>query len=171
MAVFLAGAPIFSDAADSGSLEFATGNFTQMVRIGAQWDWQRQWFENGDSHLGGYWDLTAAEWHGTRYRNILGNVENIADIGITPVFRFQRDGGVGTYFEAAIGPHLLSDLYDNNGRRLSTRFEFGDSLGIGYRFAGGWEAGLKGQHFSNGGIKEPNSGVNFVLVRVSRRFE
>lgn len=168
--IILSGVPICSYAIDSGSLEFGTGNFTQMVRIGMQWDWQQKWFENEDSFLGGYWDLTAAGWRGTRYCNIKGNIQTIVDIGITPVFRFQQRGGIGPYVEAAIGAHLLSGRYDNNGRDLSTRFEFGDSLGIGYQFPGGWEGGLKIQHLSNGGIKKPNSGVNFVFVRIGKRF-
>lgn len=167
--IILSGVHICSYAVDSGSFEFGSGNFTQMIRIGAQWDWQQKWFEREDSFLGGYWDLTAAGWHGTRYRNIPGNIQNIVDLGITPVFRFQRHGGIGPYFEAAIGAHLLSGQYDNNGRNLSTRFQFGDSLGIGYQFLGGWDAGLKIQHFSNGGIKEPNFGINFVVLRVGKR--
>lgn len=168
--IILSAVPISSYAVDSWSLDFGTGNFTQMIRIGAQWDWRQKWFENESSFLGGYWDLTAAGWHATRYFNIPGNIQNLVDLGITPVFRLQRHGGIGPYVDAAIGAHLLSDRYDANGRNLSTRFEFGDSLGIGYRFPSGWDVGLKIQHFSNGGIEEPNSGVNFIVVRGSRRF-
>lgn len=167
----LSGVHIFSYAVDSGSFEFATGNRTEVIRIGAQWDWQQKWFEHDNSFLGGYWDLTAAYWRGSRFRDILADKQNIGDVGITPVFRFQKDGKTGPYFEAAIGAHLLSALYDNNGRMLSTRFEFGDSLGAGYQFSGGWNVGLKLQHFSNGGIEHPNSGVNFAVVSVSKRFE
>ena len=159
-----------SYAVDSGSFEFSTGNFTQMIRLGAQWDWQQKWFQSENSFLGGYWDLTVADWRGTHYRNTPGNIQNIFDIGITPVFRLQRNDGSGPYFEAAIGAHQLSDKYDNNDRKLSTRFEFGDSLGIGYRFSKAWDAGLKIQHFSNGGIAEPNSGVNYIVARISKRF-
>jgi hypothetical protein len=169
-AVLLSGVHIYSYAVDSASLEFATGNFTQVTRLGAQWDWKQKWWENGDSFLGGYWDLSAAAWHGSHYRNILRNTQNLGDLGITPVFRLQKNGGIGSYFEAAIGTHLLTALYDNNGRELSTKFEFGDSLGVGYQFSSGWDIGLKIQHFSNGGIEHPNSGVNFAVARIGKRF-
>jgi hypothetical protein len=157
-------------AVDSASFEFATGNKTQMARIGAQWRWDRQWFRSNGTHLGGYWDLTLAQWRGNSFQNVEGRTQNITDIGITPVFRFQRDDLKGPYVEAGIGAHYLSELYDNNGRKLSTNFEFGDHLGAGYVFRNNLDVSVKFQHFSNGGIKEPNNGVNFAVVRVSYPF-
>lgn len=157
-------------AIDSGSVEFESGNSTRVARVGAQWDWDQKWFEGGSYYWGGYWDLDAALWRGTRYRNMPGSTQNIFDLGITPVFRLQRQGKTGPYLEASIGAHLLSDSYDNDGRILSSRFEFGDSVGTGYQFAQGWDIGLKFLHFSDGGMREPNSGVNFLAVRFSTRF-
>lgn len=168
--IVLFGAHICCHAVDSASVELATGNFTQMVRAGGQWDWQQKWFDSGNYFLGGYWNLTAADWHSTRYFNRPGNIQNIFDLGVTPVFRLQRQERIGPYFEASIGAHLLSDRYDNNGRNLSTRFEFGDSLGVGYQFAEGWDVGFNVQHFSNGGVEQPNSGVNYLAIRVGKRF-
>lgn len=159
-----------SFAVDSASLEFATGNKSKIVRAGLQWDWASKWFESNGTNLGGYWDLTAAQVRENRYQSISGNSRNIYDIGITPVFRFQSDSKMGPYAEAGIGAHYFSDLYDNNSRRWSTRFEFGDHLGIGYVFASKWDVGLKVQHFSNGGIKKPNSGANFAVLKVGYRF-
>jgi lipid A 3-O-deacylase len=157
-------------AIDSTSLEFGTGNKTQMARVGAQWNWDKKWFQSNGNHLGGYWDLTAAEWRENRFQNIPGNTENIYDVGITPVFRFQNDQKLGFYGEAGIGAHYLSDRYNNNGRRFSTKFEFGDHIGVGYVFASKWEIGLKLQHFSNGGIKQPNSGANFAVLKAAYHF-
>jgi hypothetical protein len=157
-------------AVDSTSFEFATGNKTKMARVGLQWKWERQWFRSNGTHLGGYWDLTLAQWRGDRFEDVEGRTQNITDIGITPVFRFQRDDLKGPYVEAGIGAHYLSEHYNNNGRQLSTNFQFGDHLGIGYVFRNNLDVGLKFQHFSNGGIKEPNNGVNFAVVRVSYPF-
>ena len=157
-------------AADSASFEFGTGDKTKMVRVGAQWKWDAMWWQSNGTHIGGYWDLTLAQWRGNRFRNIPGNTQNITAIGITPVFRFQNDSRKGLYFEAGIGAHLLSELYDNNDQQLSTRFQFGDHLGIGYVFANNADVSLKIQHFSNGSIKKPNDGVNFAVVRVSYPF-
>jgi hypothetical protein len=159
-----------SHAVDSFSAEFATGNKTQLVRIGAQWDWNKQWFQSNGTHLGGYWDLTAAEWRGNQYNNTPGATQSLTDIGITPVFRFQSDSKRGFYAEAGIGTHLLSKLYNNNGRRLSTHFQFGDHIGVGYVFSDKLDIGLKIQHFSNGGYKHPNNGANFAVIKASYGF-
>jgi lipid A 3-O-deacylase len=157
-------------AVDSASVELGRGNQTDLVRGAIQWKWTTQWFQSNGTHLGGYWDMTLAHWRGKRHRNIDGNTQNLAAIGITPVFRFQRDALTGPYAEAGIGAHYLTDLYDNNGDMLSTRFQFGDHIGVGYVFQNKLDLGVKFQHFSNGGIKSPNSGVNFAVVRVSYPF-
>lgn len=159
-----------SFAVDSASLEFATGNKSTIARVGVQWDWANRFFQSNGTHIGGYWDLTAAQIRQNRYQNIVDNTKSIYDIGITPVFRFQRDDKLGLYAEAGIGAHYFSDLYDNNSRHFSTKFEFGDHLGVGYVFNNKWDVGLKVQHFSNGGIKKPNSGANFAVVRAAYHF-
>jgi lipid A 3-O-deacylase len=158
-------------AVDSISAEWATGDKTRMARVGLQWQWDKKWFQSNGTHVGGYWDLTAARWRGDHYQGTPGAIQNIYDIGFTPVFRFQRDTLVGPYVEGGIGAHYLSRLYDNNGDQLSTRFEFGDHLGIGYVFSNKLDIGLKIQHFSNGSIKQPNDGVNFAVIRVSYPFK
>jgi lipid A 3-O-deacylase len=159
-----------SHAADSASFEFATGNKTQMARIATQWKWGRQWKRSHGVHIGGYWDASLAHWRGRRHQNIEGRSQHITSIGITPVFRIQHDTLKGFYAEAGIGAHYLSGKYDNNGDELSTNFQFGDHIGMGYIFQNNLDLGLKLQHFSNGGIKDPNDGVNFAVVRISYPF-
>jgi lipid A 3-O-deacylase len=154
----------------SASAEFGTGDKTRMLRLGIQSDWNARWFQSNGTHLSGYWDLTLAKWRGTAFRDVQGATQSITDIGFTPVFRFQRDDKRAWYGEAGIGVHRLSDLVDNSGNQLSTRFQFGDHIGAGYVFANQWEVGVKIQHFSNGGYKKPNSGVNFIEVKASRHF-
>lgn len=157
-------------AGNSVSFEAAAADNTAMARIGTQWKWEQQWWQSNGTHIGGYWDLTLAYWRGRRFQNLSGNMQRIADIGITPVFRLQRDSLTGPYAEVGVGAHYLSDLYNNNGRHLSTHLEFGDHIGVGYVFNNFVDIGLKIQHFSNGGIKEPNDGVNFAVVRLAIDF-
>lgn len=102
--------------------------------------------------------------------DVSGNTNYLYDIGLTPVFRFQRDDKKGLYGEAAVGIHYLSELYNNAGKRLSTRFQFGDHIGIGYVFQNNVDIGLRIQHISNGSIKKPNSGVDLAILRVAYRF-
>lgn len=155
---------------DSASLEAGAGSKVQMIRIGVQQDWSKRWFESNGTHLSGYYDLSLAQWRGNAYRNVPGQHQNITVIGLTPVFRFERDDKKGWYGEAGIGVNLMSQLYDNDDNRLSTSFEFGDHIGTGYVFDNKWELGAKIQHYSNGGIKHPNSGVNWFVVRASYHY-
>ncbi|SFV06231.1 Lipid A 3-O-deacylase (PagL) [Pseudoduganella namucuonensis] len=150
--------------------EFASGSKIRMARAGATADWNKQWFQSNGTSLSGYWDASVGAWRGTQARNIPGAHQNIVDIGFTPVFRFQSDSKKGFYAEAGIGLHLLSKTYNNNDDRLSTAFQFGDHIGVGYVFNNNWEVALKMQHYSNGGIKKPNSGVDYGVVKVAYRF-
>lgn len=156
-------------AVDSLSLEIGSGNKTQTATLGAQWNWNKRWWDSNASHIGGYWNLNIAYWHGDRFQDTPNRSQNIGGVGLTPVFRFQNNTLKGPYVEVGIGVHILSDHYDNNGRQLSTKFQFGDHLGIGYVFENKWELGVKLQHFSNASIKQPNDGVNFAIIKLAKR--
>ena len=167
----LAGAPSASAFDLHGaSVETASGNDTKMLRLALQRDIRPTWFRSGGRHLGAYWDLSLAGWRGESYRDHPGVRQTLTDVGLTPVFRYRRDDRLGWYGELGIGIHHLSGHYDNGGEQLSTRFQFGDHLGAGYVFDNGLDLGLKFQHFSNGGVKEPNGGVNFVVIKAGFRF-
>jgi hypothetical protein len=156
--------------ADSAAVELGAGSKVQMIRVSAQKDWARSWFESNGTHLSGYWDANLAQWRGNAYRNVPGDHQNITVIGLTPVFRFERSDKRGFYGEAGIGVSFFSHLYNNDDNRLSTAFQFADHLGAGYVFDNRWEIGAKLQHYSNGGFKHPNSGVNWLVVKVARHF-
>jgi lipid A 3-O-deacylase len=162
--------PAAAASVDGGSLEYASGPKVRLVRLALQSDWERRWFQRNGRHLGAYWDVQFAQWRGSTYRNVPGAHQDITDLGLTPVFRWQADERKGWYVEGGIGLHLLSELYDDGNNVLSTRFQFGDHVGAGYVLPSGWDLGVKFQHFSNGGIKDPNSGVNFVVLKLGRAF-
>src|SRR5450830_9692 len=91
-----------ASAIDSVSGEVATGNRSQFVRAGAQWNWDNEWYKSNGTFIGGYWDATLTEWRNNAYKGVPGDTQNITDIGITPVFRFQNDSRKGLYGEAAM---------------------------------------------------------------------
>lgn len=157
-------------AIDSSSFEYAVGNRTQIMRIAAQIDWRRQWKTSSYSSIGGYWELSGGRWRENRFHNIIRNTQHVNDIGLTPIFRLQGDDRSGLYAESGIGLHYLHGTYDNNGRRLSDNFQFGSHIGFGSVVFNRFDVGLRFQHISNGGIKKPNDGVNFVGVRMALRF-
>lgn len=161
---FCACLPFTAQAVDGFSVEAGSGNGVDLWRAGAQWKWQQKWFTGGAWHVGGYWDLQLGQWNGR---------SNITDIGLTPTFRLERTSGYGPYAEAAIGFHYLSGKNISAGKQFSTNFQFGDHIGAGYRFGerGRYDLGLRLQHVSNGGIKRPNPGINFALVRFQYHFE
>jgi lipid A 3-O-deacylase len=154
-------------AVDSVSLELGAGQRARFARVGVQSDWDSRWWQSNGSHLGGYWDVTLAQWREMRFRDRDETRQSMTDIGLTPVLRYQMDSKKGLYAELGIGVHLLSDLYDNDGRRFSTRMQFGDHVGIGYVTQSGVTVSLQLQHFSNAGIKRPNPGVLLGVVKLA----
>lgn len=158
-------------AVDSVALEYGNGNRSDIVRLSAQWNWQKPLWTSNAWELGGHWDANVTRWNEKRYQNIPGNSDNFNSIGFTPVFRLQPKGSkTGFYGEAGLGVHWFSALYNNNGNQLSTHYQFGTLFGTGYRFSNNVDLGLRVQHFSNGGFKSPNSGVNLAIVRAAYRF-
>lgn len=166
------GATLSSGAAgavDGMAFEFGSGNGADMGRIGVQWDWKKRWLEGPDWHVGGYWDLALGQW---RHGDLLpGQNGDITEIGLTPVFRLQQNDRNGLFVEAAVGFHLLSRT-SFDSKRFSTSFQFGDHLGLGYRFGsrGEYELAYRIQHMSNADIKRPNDGINFNQIRFQYHF-
>ena len=153
-----------SRAVDSVSVEAGRGTSSvDLWRLGAQWKWQKHWFTEGDWHLGGYWDAQVGRWNGAGHPT---------DLSLTPTFRLERKSGYGPYVEGAIGFHYISDKNIAAGKQFSTNFQFGDHVGAGVRFGdkGQYDLGLRLQHLSNAGIKHPNPGINFGIIRFQYHF-
>ncbi len=158
-------------AVDSIFAEYGNGDSADMARIGAGWDWDRQWFTDGDWLVTGSWEASVGTWRGN---SAVGNNQTITDIGITPVFRLQQKhmSGFAPYAEAAIGFHMISPTFIYANRRFGSAFQFGDHLGVGVRFGSHqqFDIAYRYQHLSNGGIKQPNQGINFNQVRFAWHF-
>lgn len=151
---------------DGASLEAGAGEGTRMWRASVHWNWERKWFAERSWNLVGYWDLTAGVWE--RPEN------NLTDLGLTPTFRLQQRAfsAYAPYFEAAIGFHLLSEVRIGTDKVFSTNFQFGDHVGAGIRFGPRhqYDVSLRLQHLSNGGIRRPNPGIDFLQLRLAYHF-
>ncbi|OON60274.1 hypothetical protein B0920_14865 [Massilia sp. KIM] len=154
---------------DSVSFEYGTNPQQKFARVAVQSDWDKRWFSSNGRHLSGYWDANVAVWRLEAYRNVPGQNKNIGVIGFTPVFRYQADDKLGWYGEAGIGISVFSKLYKNEDKELSTAFQFADHVGVGYTTQK-WDMSLRFQHYSNGSIKSPNAGANWVIARAAYRF-
>ena len=150
-------------AVDGISLELGQGDGARMGRVGLQWEMKKQWLKGEQWHVGGFWDLSLARW--TR-DNLPGQNDSLTEIGLTPSLRLQQNSGTGLYAEAGIGFHLLSRT-SLGSKRFGMPFQFGNHLGLGYRFGtkGALDLGLRYQHLSNASIKQPNNGINFTQAR------
>jgi hypothetical protein len=170
----LASALLFSAnalAIDGVAVEYGNGDSTDMARASVLWSWDRQWFAEGDWVVTGFWEAALGSWRG---KSVAGNNQTVTDIGITPVFRLQQKqpGAFAPYVEGAIGFHLITPTFIYANRHFGSSFQFGDHLGLGVRFGNHqqFDVGYRYQHLSNGGIKQPNQGINFNQIRFTYHF-
>lgn len=157
-------------AIDGIAAEAGRGYRTDVARFALHWNWDRRWLGDESWHVGGYWELALGRWT-KRDRVASGVNDELVELALTPVFRLQPNGLKGPYLEAGIGLRLLSHTRIGD-RRFGTRLQFGEHVGVGYRFGarGAWEVGYRFQHVSNGRIEQPNDGINFHQVRLRYAF-
>jgi lipid A 3-O-deacylase len=114
-----------------------------------------------------WWVPTLVEFGGGIWRlpERAGRTERF-DLHATPIWRFDY---ARIYVDAGIGVYLLSHTINSDTAKLSTSFEFGSHVAAGVRIGERRDirVGIALQHLSNGGIKEPNSGVDLVLLNAS----
>ena len=153
--------------------EDSDGNDVTLYRVGLQNKWERTWLNEGAWYVGGYWDAELAYMESDRDYS---ENDEIFDLGLTPVFRMQRDAdlssGVSPYAEFGVGPHLISETRLGN-RQFSTALQFGSLIGFGVGFGekGQYELSYRYQHISNAYIKRPNDGMNLHLLRLGYSFQ
>lgn len=104
--------------------------------------------------------LGASVW---RVPDLRGDTRRF-DLSATPVWRTGNSWG---YAEAGIGAYLLSKTINNPEHRLPSSFQFGSHVGAGLRLGprGEHTIGIALQHLSNAGIKQPNGGIDLILVQ------
>jgi hypothetical protein len=163
-------AAAFDLAPQSAFAQYGSAGDTEAATIGVTWDWNRRW-SLGSGELSGYWEAALGRWRGPAVGD--SGSAYTTQIGITPVFRWRPDGGSSPwFFEAGIGANALTPIYRTERKSFSTTFNFGDHLAVGRSFGAQreHELALRVQHFSNGGIKEPNPGETFGQLRYVYRF-
>lgn len=156
-------------AVDSFALEASEFRGSDMVRAGVQWNMKQRWLEIGDWHLGSYWDLGLAHWH--RNATVAGQNENLVEIGLMPVLRFQQNSLRGLYAEVGLGLNLLSHTRLGD-RGLGLPVQLGSGFGVGLRFGdkGQYDMSARYDHLSNGRLKQPNQGADAVAIRLRYHF-
>jgi hypothetical protein len=82
-----------------------------------------------------------------------------------PAFSFNN---TPFYIEAGIGVALIDET-KFAGENISTHYQFEDRIGLVANF-GHTNMALRVIHYSNASFKEPNPGLNFLTLSVTRRF-
>lgn len=122
------------------------------------WYWSRSWEFNLS-----YWYL---------YKKIREREDHLLELGLTPNIRLEHAREWGRpYMEAGLGAHLLSKIRIG-GRNLGSSLQFGTHAGLGFRFGHNEQFDLawRIEHISNAGLRAPNPGINFSMVRFGYRW-
>lgn len=117
-----------------------------------------------------YWDVFASGW---RAPTVIDGRQNYWQIGVIATLRYRFADGQSPWFaDAGFGISTMDHHYQTPSREFSTDFQFTEILGLGYTFGERhqYELSMRLQHVSNGGIRKPNPGENFVRVRGSYLF-
>jgi len=85
----------------------------------------------------------------------------------TPMFRWWT--GERFYIEAGVGANLFSSTRFAD-KDISTAFQFGDHIGLGFLMTPSSRLGLRYSHFSNASIKRPNPGLNILQLNYTYQF-
>jgi hypothetical protein len=110
-------------------------------------------------------------FHHYRNRQLLGTGSSLMGF-VEPYFGFHRKLFWG--FRLATGPVYLSAVYDSISNpdnlffssRLSLLMQVGLSLGLRISQFSSVTIGVFYNHISNGGLKEPNKGMNYPAIQV-----
>lgn len=174
-AVLFLNAPLPASAFDvvpdgaSAQVGFARHG-TRMAGVGVIWDWDFERMRR-KSELTAHTELLLNRW---RADQAGGAHIELTQIALLPSLRMRLGRGASAWFlEFGIGASWMDKTFDTPERTFSTRWNFLDMLGVGYSLGGPdgqHELGLRWTHTSNAGIREPNPGQDFLLLRYVRRF-
>jgi lipid A 3-O-deacylase len=131
------------------------------------WSWRRDF---GSTEASGITEAFVSNWSG---RDTGGERRGFTQLGLVPLVRLRLDGGRSPWFlEGGIGVSVMDRTYRTQDKEFSTKFNFVDVVGVGHSFGADRrrELSLRVSHISNGGIKNPNPGENFLQLRYAVMF-
>lgn len=128
--------------------------------------WQKQLQQYG---IGGalHFEISANVW---RYQPNNQTDQNLV-LALSPVWSKQ----IGSMLqrpldvEFGIGVSLLDDT-QFAGKNVSTHYQFEDRLGLQWHVSPEQSLYLRYMHYSNGGLKKPNPGLDFIALGYSLQF-
>jgi len=170
LTIFLLGLTNAARATDNFAIEVGTGNLANSFQLALQRNWNDDCALLRDHQLRTLWTVSLSEISEKKYRNVPDLQHSLTVLGLTPILRWQGTPDHPSYAELGIGINYMTEKYDNNDRTMSSEFQFGDHIGVGYLFANHFDLSLNFRHYSDAGIRMPNPAVNFVNIRLSHAF-
>jgi hypothetical protein len=163
--------PVLSFAAPPDQANFVYGQYGQwdsarQAVIGVQSPWPIHY--EGDNWTT-YWQGELGEWwtkkDGEHYTSS-------TEIALGPVARYFLNERHSLYAEGVANIGFIGPRYWRDSEQEGTAFDFGGAMAFGYRFGPsfGSEISLRAEHFSNGGLRDPNPGRNFFQIRYAFSF-
>lgn len=120
-------------------------------------------FDSNWGHIDLNGEFGAAYWKANGSRS----PSNVWQFNAIPMFRWWM--GERFYVEAGIGATAFTHtrFADEN---ISTAFQFGDHVGLGFLVTPNNRLGLRYSHFSNASIKRPNPGLDVLQLTYTYQF-
>ena len=152
--------------------QMGAGVATDSWSIGGQWHWKRAWVVRDSLVLRGRWELAVGRWRTEDRHGQEGDQNWVTQLSVVPTLRLSGLRGRGWYGEIGSGPAMLMPVFESRDRSFSTEFNFQSHLAFGYTLGRRAEhdLGLRIEHFSNAGIREPNPGLELASLRYTYRF-
>ena len=152
-------------------LQVGTGAATDTWSIGGQWHWKRTWALRDSLVLHGRWEHALGRWR-TDLDEVGRDDAWVTQVSAAPTLRLTHLSQRGWYAELGSGPSLLMPIFRSRDRGFSMEFNFQSHLAVGYVLGerGELDLGLRIEHFSNAGIREPNPGMELGSLRYTHRF-
>ncbi len=173
LAALLAGLSLVIATPVAMSADWSTGGVG--LRYGAGSNYQRATLNYEtptlwDYNLGGNWGrLEVTGEAGVSYWWASGSRKpsTAVQLHATPFLRWWI--GERFFIEGGIGATVFNKTRFAD-KTISTAFQFGDQIGIGFLMTPNSKIGLRYAHFSNASIKTPNPGLDIVELGYTYRF-
>lgn len=101
-----------------------------------------------------------------QWQNSNDTSDNIFAVTLSPIVRWQlTESPQPLFLDAGIGASYIDQTRIGN-RRLSTRFQFEDRIGLSWRYSADSDGRISLQytHYSNADIEQPNDGLDFFSI-------
>lgn len=146
--------------------QYGQWDSARQVSFGIETPWPIQF--SGDRWTT-FWQGELGEWftkkNGRMYKDS-------TEIALGPVGRYYFDVDHSFYFDGVANIGFITPRYWRDSEQEGSAFDFGGGFAFGYRFGGDKsnEISLRAEHFSNGGLRDPNPGRNFFQIRYAKSF-